>query len=209
VSGSRQAPRPLILVHTAHPQAVEHAGDGFGRLLSPRQFARAADTAETGIPWAADNDCFQGLDPVAYTRMLTAIHGLPGGLFVTVPDVVGDAQATLDLFDVWAERVRGTGLPVALVAQNGLTIFNAPWDRFDALFIGGTTEWKLSVDAHYLATYAKRTGKFLHMGRVLDLVEQTSPWPYLELFARRQRLGWDTWGDEALEHVEMAGSGIS
>jgi hypothetical protein len=166
VSGSRQAPRPLILVHTAHPQAVEHAGDGFGRLLSPRQFARAADTAETGIPWAADNDCFQGLDPVAYTRMLTAIHGLPGGLFVTVPDVVGDAQATLDLFDVWAERVRGTGLPVALVAQNGLTIFNAPWDRFDALFIGGTTEWKLSVDAHYLATYAKRTGKFLHMGRV-------------------------------------------
>jgi N6-adenosine-specific RNA methylase IME4 len=43
----------------------------------------------------------------------------------------------------------------------------------------------------------------------LDLVEQTSPWPYLELFARRQRLGWDTWGDEALEHVEMAGSGIS
>lgn len=29
----------------------------------------------------------------------------------------------------------------------------------------------------------------------LDLVEQVSPGPYLELFARRQRLGWDTWGD--------------
>lgn len=37
----------------------------------------------------------------------------------------------------------------------------------------------------------------------LDLVEQVSPGPYLELFARRQRLGWDTWGNEALEHVEM------
>lgn len=37
----------------------------------------------------------------------------------------------------------------------------------------------------------------------LDLVEATSPGPYLELFARRQRLGWDTWGDQALEHVEM------
>ncbi len=36
-----------------------------------------------------------------------------------------------------------------------------------------------------------------------DMVEQVSPGPYLELFARRQRLGWDTWGDEALEHVEM------
>lgn len=35
----------------------------------------------------------------------------------------------------------------------------------------------------------------------LDLVESVSPGPYLELFARRQRIGWDTWGDEALEHV--------
>jgi N6-adenosine-specific RNA methylase IME4 len=23
------------------------------------------------------------------------------------------------------------------------------------------------------------------------------------MFARRQRLGWDTWGDEALSHVEL------
>ncbi len=38
----------------------------------------------------------------------------------------------------------------------------------------------------------------------LDLIEQISPGPYLELFARRQRLGWDTWGDEALNHVEIA-----
>jgi N6-adenosine-specific RNA methylase IME4 len=37
-----------------------------------------------------------------------------------------------------------------------------------------------------------------------DLVESVSPGPYLELFARRQRLGWDTWGNEALEHVELA-----
>lgn len=37
----------------------------------------------------------------------------------------------------------------------------------------------------------------------LDLVEQVSPGPYLELFARRQRLGWDTWGNEALEHLDM------
>jgi len=37
----------------------------------------------------------------------------------------------------------------------------------------------------------------------LDLVERVSPGPYLELFARRQRLGWDTWGNEALEHVTL------
>jgi N6-adenosine-specific RNA methylase IME4 len=37
-----------------------------------------------------------------------------------------------------------------------------------------------------------------------DLVEVNSPGPRLEMFARRQRLGWDTWGNEALEHVELA-----
>lgn len=37
----------------------------------------------------------------------------------------------------------------------------------------------------------------------LDLVESVSPGPYLELFARRNRLGWDTWGNEALEHVDL------
>ena len=36
-----------------------------------------------------------------------------------------------------------------------------------------------------------------------DLIETVSPGPYLELFARRQRLGWDTWGDEALCHVDL------
>lgn len=36
-----------------------------------------------------------------------------------------------------------------------------------------------------------------------DLVEQVSPAPRLELFARRQRLGWDTWGDEAFEHIAI------
>lgn len=36
-----------------------------------------------------------------------------------------------------------------------------------------------------------------------DVVESVSPGPYLELFARRQRLGWHTWGNEALNHVTL------
>lgn len=31
----------------------------------------------------------------------------------------------------------------------------------------------------------------------LDLVEQVSPGPYVELFSRRHRLGWDVWGDQS------------
>ncbi len=37
----------------------------------------------------------------------------------------------------------------------------------------------------------------------LDLVEQVSPAPRLEMFARRNRVGWDTWDNEALEHVSL------
>lgn len=39
-----------------------------------------------------------------------------------------------------------------------------------------------------------------------DMVESVSPGPYLELFARRQRLGWHSWGNQALCHVEMNAS---
>jgi N6-adenosine-specific RNA methylase IME4 len=49
-----------------------------------------------------------------------------------------------------------------------------------------------------------RRGHSVKPEAFLDLVEQVSPGPYLEMFARRQRLGWDTWGNEALEHVSLA-----
>lgn len=37
-----------------------------------------------------------------------------------------------------------------------------------------------------------------------DLVVQASAGPYLELFARRARLGWDRWGNEVDSTVEIA-----
>lgn len=36
-----------------------------------------------------------------------------------------------------------------------------------------------------------------------DLVERASPGPYLELFARRARFGWDYWGDQSLGTAQM------
>lgn len=38
----------------------------------------------------------------------------------------------------------------------------------------------------------------------LDIVEQASPGPYLELFARRARFNWDYWGDQSLNTAEVA-----
>lgn len=38
----------------------------------------------------------------------------------------------------------------------------------------------------------------------LDMVEAVSPGPYVELFARRARFGWDYWGDQSLGTAEVA-----
>ena len=35
-----------------------------------------------------------------------------------------------------------------------------------------------------------------------DMVETVSPGPYLEMFARRRRLGWTTWGNEVDTHAK-------
>ena len=36
-----------------------------------------------------------------------------------------------------------------------------------------------------------------------DIVEQVSPAPRIELFARRQRMGWDSWGNECRNDVDL------
>jgi hypothetical protein len=123
-----------------------------------------------GQPWAADNGCFS--QPGKYTdeRYLAFLAKLlpyvDRCLFATAPDVMGDAVATLDRSRPMLSRIRDVGYPVALVAQDGLTPDMVPWADIDALFIGGTTTWKLSEASHDLCVEAKRRGKWLHMGRV-------------------------------------------
>jgi len=47
------------------------------------------------------------------------------------------------------------------------------------------------------AFFWPRLGHSVKPDAFYDIVEQASP--YLELFARRNRLGWDTWGNECLD----------
>ena len=51
------------------------------------------------------------------------------------------------------------------VLQDGLDR-DVPWDEFDVLFIGGSTEWKLSERAYDFVAEAKSLGKWVHVGRV-------------------------------------------
>jgi N6-adenosine-specific RNA methylase IME4 len=40
----------------------------------------------------------------------------------------------------------------------------------------------------------------------IDLVETVAPGPYLEIFARRRRLGWSVWGNEVGYDVDLEAS---
>lgn len=57
------------------------------------------------------------------------------------------------------------------------------------------------------APRAKGNGGRIHSAKpdgAYDLIEQASPGPYVELFSRRARFGWDAWGDEALGPINFA-----
>jgi hypothetical protein len=142
---------------------------GVGYLLTPRMGQRPAQ----GVVWAADNGCFsqpEAFDLDAYFVWLDALTPFAGAcLFATAPDVVGDARATLARSLPVLPQLRDAGYRAALVAQDGLEHMEVPWDAFDALFIGGSTRWKLSEGAAALARHARSLGKWVHMGRVNSL----------------------------------------
>lgn len=125
-----------------------------------------------GATWAADNGCFAKPEAFSwdgFTRWL-AERPREDCLFATAPDVVGDAAATLAKFWPSLEHLRPTGYPVAFVAQDGSEragyYTEDLWAAFDVLFIGGSTEWKMSLEVELLIAEAKGRGKRVHVGRV-------------------------------------------
>lgn len=120
--------------------------------------------------YAADNGCFTESKGVPFDEdwWMTWLDRLPreGCLFATAPDVLGDAEATWARSQPWLDKIRELGFPAALVAQDGFDSDAVDWDAFDALFTGGTDDFKLSERAHSAAQEAKAKGKWTHMGRV-------------------------------------------
>jgi len=123
----------------------------------------------SGVVWCADNGCF-GKGYPGDEKWLGWLEknakDAATCLFATAPDVVGDAAATLERSAPFLPKIRALGYPAALVAQDGLEDLEVPWDEFDVLFIGGSTEWKLGAAARKLIRQAKARGKWVHMGRV-------------------------------------------
>lgn len=127
---------------------------------------------DRSVPWAADNGCFANPGRFSTDGYLTWLESMADYrtrcLFATARDVLGNAEATLDLALPMLPMLRSIGYRAALVAQDGLEHLPVPWDAFDVLFIGGTTAWKLGP-AWALVREAKLRGKYVHVGRVNSL----------------------------------------
>lgn len=136
-----------------------------GLMLTPHK----NNKPKPGQIWAADNGCFAKPEAYSddwYLRWLDKRSVIPGCLFATAPDVMANGPKTIEKSLPMVQPIRDLGYAVALVAQNGLVPSDVPWDEFDALFIGGDTEWKLGDQASVLCAEARRRGKLVHMGRV-------------------------------------------
>lgn len=156
----------LYLTATSAKNVLPHIDAGtLGFLNTPATNLRIRE----GWTWAADNGCY-GKNYVgdrAWFDWLLRVRESPGTcLFATAPDVVGDFGATLERARPWLGRIRTAGLPAALVAQDGATSRTIPWSDCDAVFIGGTTGWKLGSEAEGIVVEGVRRGVHVHVGRV-------------------------------------------
>lgn len=138
--------------------------DAFG-ILTTYQHHGVAAGIRAGLPWAADNCAFgDKFDPdrfVAWLPTMTPFRATC--LFVVAPDVVGDSEATLARWHEWQPKL--ASWPLAFVCQDGQCPDEIPIDC-DVVFIGGTTQWKLSESATSCIRWAQANGKGVHIGRV-------------------------------------------
>jgi hypothetical protein len=117
--------------------------------------------------FAIDNGAFSRFDRRAFEALLEREKERKHLCrFVAVPDVVGSARRTLEVFDYWYPLV--CQWPLALVIQDGQEHLPIPWEFIAAVFIGGTTKFKESNEAIQVIKAAQAMGKWVHVGRVND-----------------------------------------
>jgi hypothetical protein len=121
--------------------------------------------ASAGCAFAIDNGSFSRFDGRGFARMIQREEpNRDKCLFVTVPDVVGNARRTME---IWQRRHKFVQhWPMALVAQDGIEDMDIPWDDMKAIFIGGRDPWKDSQASLDIVKTAKIFGIHVHVGRV-------------------------------------------
>jgi hypothetical protein len=139
----------------------------FGQLRTP-----LTQYALSGKSYALDNGCFSKFQKKTWRRLVEEAKSSPP-IFVTAPDIVCDARRTLELFDYFYDEIRP--LQVALVLQDGIGNFAIDWNRVDAVFVGGSDDFKKSSEAINACKVAKMLDKWVHVGRV-NTAQRVSQW---------------------------------
>lgn len=147
------------------------------------------------------------------TMDLPAIMDLPinemalaqSHLYLWVPNAL--IQEGLDVLNAWGFTYK-TNLVWYKIRKDG-----GPDGRGVGFYFRNVTELILfgvkgnlrTLDAGRRQVNLLATRKREHSRKpdeLYDIIEACSPGPYLELFARFQRPGWEQWGDEVLDDME-------
>lgn len=153
----------IAILDTNHlDQAQEELKCPTEQLLTPlTRFNRVRPNDH----FAIDNGAFTHFSAENFLSLLkresNAIHLCR---WVAVPDVVGSAIRTLEVFHHWKHII--PNWPLALVLQDGQESLPIPWDNIQAVFIGGSTQWKLSNHAIACIKAAQALNKWVHVGRI-------------------------------------------
>lgn len=120
------------------------------------------------LPYALDNGAWPAhKNKAAWSeaewRHLISWSAMSGirPLWAVVPDVVGDREQTIERWHRYSAIVRAHGFRCAFAAQDGMTPDDVPDDEC-VVFLGGSTDWKLSVIDPWCARFPGR----VHVARV-------------------------------------------
>jgi len=120
------------------------------------------------MPYALDNGAYSSFlsgeewKPDRWRALLrwAALSG-QAPLWVLVPDVVKNREATIERWHQYSNEVRAFGFRPAFAAQDGMTVADVP-DSECVVFLGGGDEWKDEAIAPWCFALPGR----VHVGRV-------------------------------------------
>lgn len=168
-----------------------------GWLISPGGWRKPP----SWMPYALDNGAFgawlnkREWDEQAFIDLLDRTRNHVRPLWVAVPDVVADAEATKARWQEWSQRIRDIiKVPLAFVVQDGMTVADVP-DDADVLFVGGSTEWKWRNLKMWTEAHPR-----VHVGRVNS---ERLLWMAHDAGAEScDGTGWMRGGEDRLEELE-------
>lgn len=135
-----------------------------GHLYGPGGFG----SAYPWLPYALDNGAFPAFtngrewERGPFLSLLAAASASDQQpLWVAVPDVVADKDATIAKWAEWSRALRVSyGWPLAFCVQDGMVPSDVPVDA-DVVFVGGSTAWKWETVPMWASAFPR-----VHVGRV-------------------------------------------